>query len=92
MRRDLLMADEDVPNPVRVVERVVQGEGRSARMAEDDLDPGPVKAFNERFRSGHPLRFSGGCRPGDGRRLARHNHTPPCALDPSLKTKPREVS
>src|SRR5205823_6249602 len=50
----LLVADQDVPQS-RVEQRVVRGQDRAARDAEDDLRPSRLQTADEGLRSGHLL-------------------------------------
>ena len=52
MTRALLVADEDVPQPLRVEQRVIGRQDRTAGDAEDDVDRKLFERADERLRSG----------------------------------------
>ncbi len=67
--RALLVAHQDVPHTGRVHHRVVRGEDRAARDAEDRVGPDLFEGADEGLRTRHALDVSGLLSAGTGPRL-----------------------
>ena len=53
MGGDLLMADENMMDILRIVQGVIDRERRAARVAEEDLDTLPPERLHKRLRAIH---------------------------------------